>query len=152
MVEKTSNRANKQALSSAQVGTDQTGYHSDDGRPANWQLAGRVPVIDIVFAMPEHKMLQNQDNGPGAEPVGHEQQEVVQCLIELTGSRNGDDDIDYRADQRPDSTIDALEGFAKHLHREAEAIIVRNIIGNDAQRQQDEQQRTETAQRLHDRA
>src|SRR2546428_8839806 len=103
-------------LRKAQEYTHQTNEHRNDSGPTEGKPRARIPIINIVPPATENKMLQDENNSPGAKPISYQREEASERFIEVGRSRNGDKDVNHGSNERPDSTIDALESFAKYLH------------------------------------
>ena len=84
-------------------------------------------------------MFLNENNTPGTKPVGNNQQNVAQSIVEVGDGRDSDQQVKHSGEQCPHDTTDALEGLAKHLHGESDAISIGDVVGNNTQRKQEQQ-------------
>ncbi len=61
--------------------------------------------------MTEYKVFDDENDCPGTQPVGNEQQEAGERLIKVGSHRKRDRDIYHGTDERPDVALDTLESF-----------------------------------------
>src|SRR5712691_6107826 len=115
-IDQFSDRPDIVELRSTKQDSHQASYHRCDGGPTNGKSAGSIPIINVVPPTTEHKVLYDQDDCPGTEPVGNDEQVVGECMCKVGRSRKGDQHVNHCTDECPDVPLDALEGTAKHLH------------------------------------
>src|SRR6266566_9401647 len=118
-------------LSKSKGGAYQTKHHRHYRSPANWESTGRIPIIDIVPPMTEHKVFDDENDCIGTQPVCNEKHETLQSLIKVTTNSNQSNrncDIDNCPYERPHISRDTHKPLPENLHRETKAIIIRNIV------------------------
>ena len=73
--------------------------------------------------------------------------EVLQHRLEVAVARDGDGDEGERAEGGPDEARNGLRPAGHDLQRQAQAVDVRAVVGDDAQSQNDEAELAKAAQR-----
>src|SRR3989442_9882721 len=115
-IEQTGDGTNVVDLCGSKQNSYQADGRRDESSPPNGKLTGGIPIIDIVVSMTEDEVFQNQDDGPGTQPVRNEEQEVGERFIKVGGSRYSDKHIGHCPDERPYGTVDALERLSQDMH------------------------------------
>ena len=76
-----------------------------------------------------------------------QEHEVFQNLFEMGVARDGNGAVDEGADKSPDEARDELRPLAHDLQAEGDAVDVRAVVGDDAEREDDEAELAEAAER-----
>lgn len=95
----------------------------------------------------EEDVLGDRDALVDGEPVGDEQHEVLKDILEVAVARDGDGAVDDGADEGPDEAGHPLGGAREHLQREGHRVDVRAVVGDDGEREDDQAELTESAER-----
>ena len=74
----------------------------------------------------------------GAGGAYDQQHKVLQHVLEMAVSRDGNGAIDERADESPDESRHRLRPSAHDLQAERHAVYIRAVVRNNTQRQDDE--------------
>ena len=84
----------------------------------------------------------------GKEGITHNQQhEILQHALEMAVPRDGNRAVHERADEGPDEARNRLRPASQDLQREGEGVDVGAIVGHDAEREDDEAELAEAAER-----
>lgn len=84
----------------------------------------------------------------GKGSITHNQQhEILQHALEVAVPRNGNRAVHERADEGPDEARHRLRPAGQQLQREGEGVDVGAVVGHDAEREDDEAELAEAAER-----
>lgn len=112
---------------------------SRNRRQSRWEFFRRIVVLGVVAAKAalEEEVVAGGDALVDGEPVADEVHEIVQDLLEVRVSGDGDADVDAGGDEGPDEARDA-RGFAgEDLRGQADAVDVGDVVGDDGQGEDD---------------
>jgi len=98
-------------------------------------------------AAAEEEVLGQRDALVDGEPVGDDQHEVLEHALEVGVARDGDGAVDERGDKGPDEARDVLGVVGEDLHAEADAVDVGAVVADDGQRDDDQAELAEGAER-----
>lgn len=99
-----------------------------------------------THALLEEDMFRERDALVDSEPVRNDQHEVLEHGLEVVVARDGDGDVDARADECPDEAWHARRRAGKDLQRQGDGVDVRAVVSDDGEREDDEAELAEAAE------
>lgn len=124
-----------------------TAAEGADGGETGRQLVGLVVVLRVVTceAALVEEVIAEGDALVDGEPVADEVHEVLEHVLEVGVSGDGDGDVDCGADGGPDEAGHGLGPAAENLQGQADGVDVGAVVGDDGEGEDDEAELAEAA-------
>lgn len=122
----------------------------NERRDAKRQLAPVIVLVRLIVrpaAAAEDEVLFDEDRAEDREPVAQDREQRVEPLLKVARADDREHDVHDAADDDNEYAWDRLRVRVDVLERQRERVDVRDVVRDDAQREDHEQEAPEPAHR-----